>query len=253
MHHLVNIFLLILPLLSLASCGSVVKIPLARFSTPETSGIGVTKLEAGIVKALRLQPSPDLRAETVSSEPILGSSLAGILKPSFGLADSVDFELQMGSQQAIEAGIKIQLFGAPAVSAGAGNFSLAVRLGYSIYVSGEEINAGEVYSEPRLDRKMTVESGTVVYELITGYRFTAGLLTFVGVFKDDGRYNLKFKEGVRTIIIHEYKTFGQSFGVQLKKGLLLTTLNAAVGDIEITNKNKKESFFNLGLSFGILF
>ncbi len=226
---------------------------MARFTTPETSGFGITKLETGVVKTIRLQPSPDLRDQNIIDEPVIGSSYASFLKPAFGLSDSLDFELYFGIQQAIQGAIKFQLFGDPAISAGAGNFSLAVRIGYSFYVSGEEINAGEVYGEPRIDRELIIESGYGTYELISGYRVTESLLIFIGLFKDDGRYNLKFKEGLRTAIAHEFVTFGQNFGVQLIKGNLLTTLNGAVGSFEVTNKNKKENFFDFGLSFGLLF
>jgi hypothetical protein len=58
---------------------------MARFTTPETSGFGITKLETGVVKTIRLQPSPDLRDQDIIDEPVIGSSYASFLKPAFGL------------------------------------------------------------------------------------------------------------------------------------------------------------------------
>ena len=248
-----NLLVLMFLVPFLYSCGSVQKLPMARFTTPETSGIGMTRVETGVVKAVRLQPSPDLRAASVSDEPVIEDSYAMFFKPAFGLADSMDVDMYFGPSQAMQFGLKFQLWGAPASSAGAGNFSVAFRVAYALYVAAEEINAGEVYSTPRLDRSLVVDSGYNTVELVTGYRVGANFLVFLGLFRDDGRYNLKFKEGVRNTIIHEMRTFGQNFALQFQSGNLLAMLNGAGGKLEIVNRNREENFFNWGLSLGLLF
>lgn len=227
--------------------------PMARLTTPETSGIGVTRVDTGVVNTVRLQPSPDLREQNISQEPVIGDSLAMFFKPAFGLGESVDVDMYFGPSQALLTGFKFQLWGSPASSAGAGNFSVAVRLAYNLYVGAEEINAGEVFGEPRLDRSLVIDSGYNTIELVTGYRFGAGLLVFAGIFRDDGRYNLKFQEGVRDTIVHEIKTFGQSFGLQFQSGALLAMFHGAVGSFEVENRTKEESFFNWAISLGLLF
>lgn len=226
---------------------------MARFTTPESSGIGMTRVETGVVKTVRLQPSPDLRAASVSDEPVIGDSYAMFFKPAFGLGESVDIDMYFGPSQALQTGLKFQLWGAPARSAGAGNFSVAFRVAYALYVAAEEINAGETFSNPRLDRSLVVDSGYNTLELVTGYRIGANFLVFLGIFRDDGRYNLKFQEGVRDVITHEMKTFGQNFGLQFQSGNLLAMLNGAGGKMEIVNRNREENFFNWGFSLGLLF
>ncbi len=237
----------------MTSCGAVQKYSFARFSTPETNGIGLTKVQTGAGQMVRLQPSPDLRDDAVSSEPQIDKSITTFFRPSFGLSDSFDIELNIGPSQAFETAVKWQLFGAPTSSAGAGNFSLALRLGYSLYVAAEEIGGGESFSSPPIQRNLVIESGHTSYEAIIGYRLMANLLLFGGVFRDSGRYNLKFKEGVRDTIVHEIDTFGQSFGAQWKAGNLLITFNSAMGDFDITNRNRSESFNHFALALGLLF
>lgn len=253
MESLKNTALVALILLLVSGCGSVQKYPFARFSTPETNGIGVTRFDTGASKAVRLQPSPDLRDQNVSQEPQIASSTAFFVKPSFGLADSLDIEMYMGPAQAFQTALKWQIWGAPTSAAAAGNISFALRAGYSIYVAAEEINAGEVFGSPRLDRSMVIDSGYSTYEAIAGYRLTSQILFFVGIYKDSGRYNLKFKEGVRDTIIHETEVFGQNFGLQWQAGGLLLTLNGAGGEFEVANRARTKEFFNYGLSVGFLF
>jgi hypothetical protein len=245
--------LILVGLLCLNSCGAVQKYSFARFSTPETNGFGLTKVQTGASQVVRLQPSPDLREERVSSEAQIDKSAATFFRPSFGLTDSFDIELNVAPQQAFESAVKWQLFGAPTSSAGAGNFSLAVRVGYSLYVTGEEIGGGESFSNPPVQRNMVINSGYTTYEAIAGYRPMANLLLFGGLFKDGGRYNLKFTEGVRDTIIHEVEASGHSFGVQWKAGNLLITFNSAIGDFEVTNRNRIEEFLHFGLALGLLF
>lgn len=247
-------FLLLTGFLTLlVSCGSVQKYPLSKFSFSETAGLGRARFEMGATRAIRLQPSEDLRAQTVSQTPLITRSVAPYMKPTLGITDSIETEFYFGPQQALSSGLKFQFLGAPMSGAGAGNFSLSGRIGYSLYVGAEEINAGESFANPRLDRSMVVDSGYVTYEALIGYRIAAPLLISVSIFKDSGTYNLKFKEGDRTAITHQIKSFGQSLNILYGAGAIQLMGSVARGKFEVSNRNLEEDAITWGLSVGLYF
>lgn len=237
----------------LLSCGSVQKFPLARFSNSEVTGATRVRVETGVNKAVRLQPSEDLRADTVSQNPIVSNSLAPFIKPTLGVTDSIDLDVYVGSRQGLQTALKIQFLGAPMAAAPAGNFSLAFRIGYSLYVGAEEINAGDTFATPLRDRTMLIDSGYSMMELLMGYRIIQPLLVTIGYFKDSGKYNLKFKEGDRTTISHEIAASGPLLNILFQPGALLAQLSLSQGTFELPNRNFEESYLCWGLSVGLLF
>lgn len=248
-----SIFLLVLLSPLLSSCSSTQKFPLARFSHAEAVGAARAKIETGATNAVKLQPSPDLRDATISQSPQIKSSFAPFVKPTLGLTNSIDIDMYAGLKQGFQLALKFQLLGAPMSSAGAGNFSVGFRIGYSIYVGADEINAGDTYGEPKLDRKMVIDSGYGMYEFLVGYRILQPLLLTVGYFKDEGQYNLKFTEGQRTTIAHEISAHGPLATLLFQPGNLLFQVSFAKGTFEIPNRNRKETDINWGLSAGLLF
>lgn len=245
-------FILII-VLALTSCGSVQKYPLARFSLSETSGITKVKFETGASRAVRLQPSEDLRANNISSTPIVSESVAPFIKPTFGLLDSVDIETYLGPKQGLYSGVKVQVMGAPMASAGEGNFSIAFKLGYSIYVAAEEIKAGESFATPKLDRALFIDSGYSSAEVLMGYRIIGPLQLTIGYFKDSGRYNLKFKEGSRTTILHEVESIGPTLSLLFQPGLFFSTFSITQGNFKVSNRGIDNSYLNWGLNIGVIF
>jgi len=248
-----HFFSLLTLLQILGGCGSVQKFPGARFSTPETNGIGLTKVETGVAHSRKLQPSTDLRTSPVSEDPLLSKSISPFIAPSFGFTDWLDLEINLGPSQALDSQIKIQFLGSPASGAGAGSFSLAFNIGYSIYVAADEIASEDILAANKEARSIIVNSGMTKMSMSTGYRFIAPLLVFVGVYKDSGRYTLKIKEGERTTIVHEIEDFGTFLGMTYQMGALFSTLTFSQGEFEITNRtNKLDSLaysFSVGLRF----
>lgn len=236
-----------------AGCGSVQKFPGTRFSTPETNGIGMTKVETGVVQSRKLQPSADLRTTSVSENPILSKSVSPFIAPSFGFTDWLDLEIHMGPSQALDSQIKVQFFGSPASGAGAGNFSLAFNIGYSIFVAADEIKGEDILATNKASRSIIVNSGMTKMSLSTGYRITAPLLVFLGIYKDSGRYTLKIKEGLRTTIVHEIEDLGTFLGMTYQMGAIFSTLTFSQGEFEITNRTNKLNSLAYSFSLGIRF
>ncbi len=227
---------------------------MTRLVTPEVTGVGTARLDLSGSEAVRLQPSPNLgeRANDLQDDPQLSSSAAVNVKNSLGFSDFMDIEVSWGHEQAAMLALKFQFIGAPTKSAGAGNFSLGMRVGYGLIVSGGSLESDEIIgNESR--RSYILESGHGLVDLMVGYRVLGSLLVYGGYFLDDGRYNLKFKTGVRNTFINEISNKGFSFGTQWQANNLLVNLSLAKGEFTIEGKNERISAIDGALSLGFLY
>lgn len=236
-------------LILLGGCSSNVKIPAARFSTSETQGIAGGTFEMGGRGAFKLSPSPDLTTTPVDKSGGVESSAAFSFYNALGFLNWLDFELEAGLHQPLLGALKLQFLGEPESSAGAGNFSVASRLGYAFYVAGRK-EPGHTTAEGS-DREYTVDMGGPLFELLLGYRLIDALLIYGGWYRQDYSYALDFNTGIKDVIKHRGKQTGIHLGAAYRLEPLVFKLNATKTEHELKSTQMTKDSLLLLASLGI--
>jgi hypothetical protein len=170
----------ILPLfLLLAGCSVIAHNPMNRFESPETRGEG-WEVQVGAQSRNEIELTPDfvVAAPSHSSPSINSPTHALFAQGAVGLGRNFDLSLS-----ALESRIggKLQVLGAPASEAEAGNFPISIRggFGWDGSTDSDFFNLG---SNNRVERRNEIREIRGDIGLILGYRTSKHILIYGGPF-----------------------------------------------------------------------
>lgn len=227
------------------------KFPTTRFVTPESAGAGRATSDLAINGSSKVV-FPDLRQSTVSINGDLDSSHTVGLENRFGIFDSIDVEANIAANSPIDFGIKWQFWGQPEASAGAGNFSMAIRFAYGLYVTAGEVKHADIAGVSE-DRDYTFESGHPNYEFLIGYRIGAPFLVYGGAYKGNYSITTTFVQGSKQQIRLTGKLTGIHLGVSYKIGVMNLKLSLGKFNNLLKPAGLEESGTSVGTAVGFLF
>ena len=176
-------FCLLLPLLVIFSgCSTNFKYPTNRFSTPENRQGGNISTEVIWTGAWKTRLTDDLSVEvlrpyTSNTEP---SSTIEWLS-TFAFFDLFNLEIDYIHDGPMMFMGKLQFLGDPA-PAGAGNFSMAARMGWGHAIAGEEVPKEDIHTGVKQQKVYTKTGTWMNYELLLGIRLWNPFLLYAGGF-----------------------------------------------------------------------
>lgn len=232
----------------ITSCASQVRVPSARFSTSETVGAQRLSLEGNYQGGYQINPVESYKTTNASTDTAsLESSSLSTFLLAFGAIPRLDGEFELNPFGQWMFYLKGQLFGEPETGAGAGNFSVAVRVGGGMHFNPEEVEtqSGEV-------RKYSVGSTATDVELLFGYRVLGTVLLYAGAYSFDYEVSAQSLSGPSLDATVEGYQTGFHLGVGYITEQFKAKLNAAKVKNSLSGRDGKDGV-HFGLSMGTVF
>lgn len=149
-----------------SSCAQRVKVPINRFHTPETIGMGVEVEHREMAFSHGVF---DFTGNRTDNALVMSKASDQELYLGLGVSTNIDFFLRIPEESSSMLGVKVQLMGAPKKARSTGH-QVAFTLGM-----GSERDKFD--NEVEIDLKSDVQD----YSLIHGYRFSNSFLFYDGI------------------------------------------------------------------------
>lgn len=246
-------FSFLIVLIFFIGCTTNIKHGGSRFSLPENLAQGGFGFDFQLNQGAKLRPTEDLSFTPIEKEPLVEESRFLTTSLGYGLFDALNIEITTGHDQPIFGHLKWQILGDTVTNAGAGNFSLALSLGFGLFVTAGELSQEEVKGANQEKRTWTIDSGTWRYDALIGYRIIDPLLLYGGYFLEQFSYQLAFNEGISDVLKYEGSNRGPHLGVAFISAPLTIKLNVSTYTYEIPDEDETLDSLALGLSLGMAF